>query len=659
MTIRKSHELRSWTVDDSADLYQIAAWSDDYFSIGREGQIVVHPEGSGTSQIGLYEIVNDLVRRGYELPMLLRFSDILRHRVQAISGSFEKAISEYGYQGGYRPVYPIKVNQQRDVVEELVEFGAGNGLGLEAGSKPELLIALAYMDSEDGLIVCNGYKDFGYIQTALLAQKLGRHTILVIDRFEELDLIMRVSRQLGIRPHIGVRSRLTTRGAGKWVESSGDRSKFGLSASELVSVVERLREASFLDCLELLHFHIGSQITAIRSVKDAVREASRVFTELVTMGAGLKFIDVGGGLAVDYDGSKSNFHSSANYTLQEYANDIVAQIQEECNQKNIHHPDIISESGRALVAHHAVLVFDVVGRSRPEVETPPAHSAEHESSVVRGLFETYQALTPKNYQESFHDAIAQKEEAQSLFRLGFLDLKGRALAEQIFSAICLQLRRIIRDCEYVPDELGGLERALAETVYCNFSVFQSLPDHWAVDQLFPMMPIHRLDEEPKSRAILADLTCDSDGKVAEFIDMHGTKHTLELHENVSGEPYLLAAFLVGAYQEILGDLHNLFGDTHAIHVRLRPEGGYDIQRVVEGDSIEEVLCYVQYGREELLQRVRNAAESAVRQGRLTFEELALLMQRYNEALSGYTYLTRETPMRQVPQSTVSTLAVDH
>ncbi len=641
---RNPAELRTWTVRDSADLYQVPAWGNGYFAIRNDGQVVVHPDGPGTAEVGLLDLVRDLVARGYPTPMLLRFSDVLRRRVQELSGAFSQAIGEYGYGGLYRPVFPIKVNQQRDVVEELVDYGREHGLGLEAGSKPELLVALAHMDNPEGLIVCNGYKDIGYVETALLAQKLGRHAILVVDRFEEIDTIIRASRRLDMRPHIGVRARLAARGAGKWVESTGDRSKFGLTAEELVRAVERLKQEGLLDCLELLHFHIGSQITSIRAIKDALREASRVFVEMHALGAGLTYLDIGGGLAVDYDGSKTNFHSSTNYTIQEYANDVVSAIQEACDQKKIPHPHLVSESGRALVAHHAILVFDVLGHSALSIQPPSPEAAEHPSPVVRSLYETWRLVSRKTFQECYHDALQLKEESTSLFNLGYLDLQGRATAEQIFWAICAKIRHVLRQLDYVPEEFESLERALADTFYCNFSVFQSMPDHWAVKQLFPIMPIHRLEEEPVSRGVLCDLTCDSDGKVDEFIDLHDTKHVLELHKLRPNEPYYVGAFLVGAYQEILGDLHNLFGDTHAIHVSLDDEGRYSVERVVEGDSVNEVLGYVQYGRDDLVRRVRLAGEAAVRAQTLSLEEMKLLMRRYDEALAGYTYLDRdETP----------------
>ncbi|MFN3242327.1 MAG: biosynthetic arginine decarboxylase [Planctomycetota bacterium] len=630
-------ELRAWTTRDSVELYQLAAWGGDTYAINDRGELLVQPQGADGPKFSLPELVDDLRNRGIELPMLLRVSDILQKRVQALAGSFATAIQEGAYQGRYRPVFPIKVNQQRDVVEELVEFGRDHALGLEAGSKPELLVVLAHMTNPDGVIICNGYKDLSYIETAVLAKKMGLHTIIVIDRFDELEAVIEVSQRLGLRPHIGVRAKLASRGAGKWQESGGEKSKFGLTAGEIIDVVERLKEVDMLDCLELLHFHIGSQITAIRAIKDALKEATRFYTELHDLGAGLKFLDVGGGLAVDYDGSQTNFHSSANYSLQEYANDVVFAVQQACDDKGIPHPDIVSESGRALTAHHAILVFDVLGVSSQRTDVPEG-AAEYDNQTIANMLQILEQLSLKNFQESYHDALQLKEEATSLFTLGYLDLKGRAIAERLFWAICGRLRQITASLEYVPEELQRLERALADTYYCNFSVFQSAPDHWAVKQLFPTMPIHRLHERPTRRATLVDLTCDSDGKVDKFIDLRDVKDVLEVHPITPGKPYYVAMFLVGAYQEILGDLHNLFGDTNAIHVSCDEDHGYRIERVIEGDSVTEVLGYVQYEKQELVRRMRRRLEDAVRARRLNMKESALLMRRYEEGLSAYTYL---------------------
>ena len=634
-------EIRAWTTRDSAALYNVAGWSSGFFRINDAGHVEVTPNGPAGASVDLHALVLDLQRRGLDLPLLMRFSDILHSRIRDLFGAFDTAIKEYGYRGRYRGVFPIKVNQQHQVVEELVRFGRPFGLGLEAGSKPELLAGMALLDNPDALLLLNGYKDVEYMETALLGQKLGRYPIVVIDRFRELDVLLQVARRLGIRPHIGVRAKLTTRGAGKWMESTGDRSKFGLTATEMVMLVDKLREAQMLDCLELVHFHIGSQISAVRAIKDAMKEASRVYIELAKAGAGLKFIDAGGGLGVDYDGSSTNWHSSANYTMQEYANDVVGAIQDACETAGIAHPDIITESGRALVAHHSILVFNVLDVNEVLVGQTPPRVDRKEQPVIQQLVETWRGVTRKNFQESYHDALQLKEEATSLFNLGLLDLRGRARVEQLFWGCCEAILKIIRELDYVPDDLEGLEKGLADTYYGNFSVFQSAPDHWAVKQLFPTMPLHRLNERPTRRGVIADLTCDSDGKIDQFIDLRDVKNWLELHP-YDGKPYYIGVFLVGAYQEILGDLHNLFGDTNAVHIAL-DENGYRIDHVVEGDSVTEVLGYVQYQKPYLVHCMRQANEDALRRGLLTYEESALLMKRYDESLAGYTYLEEEEP----------------
>jgi arginine decarboxylase len=630
-------ELRAWTVKDSLELYNVNGWGRGFFSINEAGHVEVTPAGANSAKIDLKELVDDLRSRGLNLPLLIRFSDILRTRVQQLCGAFQQAIAENDYRGSYRGVYPIKVNQQRHVVEELVEYGRPYNLGIEAGSKPELLVALALHDNPEALILCNGYKDRAFIETALLAQKLGRRVIITMDRIGELPTILTAARELDIRPTIGIRARLVTRGAGKWVESTGDRSKFGLTTAEMVSAVELLRTEGMLDCLQLLHFHIGSQITNIRAVKDALREASRIFVELHGLGANMRYLDCGGGLGVDYDGSQTNFHSSVNYTLEEYAADIVSQIAEACNARGVPHPDIVTESGRALVAHHSVLIFNVLGTNEILAGQIPESLDKDEHPVIKQLYETYAGVSRKNFQEAYHDALQVKEEAITAFNLGYLDLKARARVEELFWATCEKILKIVRDLAYVPDELEGLERQLTDTYYCNFSLFQSLPDHWAVRQLFPTLPIDRLNRAPSRRAVLADLTCDSDGKMDQFIDLRDVKHFLELHPP-NGEPYLIGTFLVGAYQEILGDLHNLFGDTDAVHVKLDGDD-YTVEHVVEGDSVAEVLSYVQYSKEDLISRVRRAVEAALREKRLTMAESGRFMRRYEESLEGYTYLT--------------------
>ena len=629
--------MRDWTVRDSTELYGIGHWGSPYFSIGDEGQVQVHPHADGGPALDLHGLVQDIRRRGLRTPLLIRFSEILASRVRELAGCFERAIQDYAYQGRYRGVYPVKVNQQRRVVEELVEFGRPYGLGLEVGSKPELLIALAHLDTPEAPIICNGYKDRGYIETALLAQRLGRYPIIVLDRPNELDRIIKISTELGIRPHIGVRAKLSSRGTGRWADSSGSRSKFGLSASEIVATVERLRADDMLDCLELLHFHIGSQITAIRSHKEALGEASRILVGLHELGARVRIFDVGGGLGVDYDGSQTSLHSSMNYNTQEYAHDVVAAVQEACNERGIPHPEIVTEAGRALVAHHSVLVFDVLGVDRVNrlVDLPARRETDHR--VISELHEVHAQISRENALESYHDAVQLQEESASLFKLGYLDLTGRARTEEVFWSCCRSILHAIRGMDYVPEDLQGLERALADTYYGNFSVFQSLPDTWAVRHLFPIMPIHRLDECPTERAILADLTCDSDGKVDQFIDRADVRNFIELHEP-GDRPYYIGVFLVGAYQETLGDLHNLFGDTDTVHVHVDPDGRYRIDHVVEGDTVEDVLSYVQYDRRVLVERVRQAVEAALLEGRITLEDSALLRRRYEQALSGNTYL---------------------
>jgi arginine decarboxylase len=633
---------RRWTPADSLDLYNIQGWGNNYFSVSDAGHIVVHPGGPGSKPaIDLKELVDEVRERGIDPPLLIRFSEIVEARVVELNEAFGRAISEYGYQGGYRGVYPIKVNQVRYLVERLVEYGRPYHFGLEAGSKPELLAVMAMLEDEEALVICNGYKDEEYIETALLASKLGRRVILVVEKPSELPLIGEISRKVGVRPRLGIRSRLSAKGAGHWEASGGDRSKFGLSGRDLLDAVAYLRENELLDTFELLHFHLGSQISSIRSVKDALREAAQVYANLAQMGAPLGYLDVGGGLGVDYDGSQTNFTSSLNYTLQEYANDIVFGIMEVCDAKGVRHPTIVSESGRATVAHHAVLIIDVLGVSELEVSKLPRQAPADAEPSLRNLFEAYREVSRKNLLEAYHDAISSRDECQSLFNLGHLSLADRGLAEDLFWGTCQKILRIARTLPQVPEELEGLERQLADTYFCNFSVFQSLPDSWAIDQLFPIVPIHRLDEEPGNRAVLADITCDSDGKIDHFIDRRDVKDVLELHDYRPGEPYYLGVFLVGAYQEILGDLHNLFGDTNTVHVALDAEEDYTIEGVVNGDTVADVLRYVRYSRDDLVARVRRAAESALRAKRMTFEESKQLLRQYEEGLSGYTYLEQD------------------
>ncbi len=629
-----------WTLADSVETYEIRTWGTPYFGVNDKGHVVVHESGADSASADLKELVDEVKRRGIGLPLLLRFSNILRRRVLELNEAFRTAIGEYDYKGEYRGVYPIKVNQVASVVEEILRAGRQYHYGLEAGSKPELLAVMAMLDDPDALIVCNGYKDEEYVTSALLAGKLGRTVMLVVEKLSELALIAEVSRKLDVRPHIGIRVKLSSRGSGKWESSAGDRSKFGLSSSEMVEAVARMREHGLLDCFELLHFHLGSQISAIRNFKNALREAGRFYVELYKAGARLKYLDVGGGLGVDYDGSQTNFSSSMNYTMQEYANDIIYGMKEICDSEEVPHPHIVSESGRAAVAHHAVLVVDVLGTTEFTHKAVSDTLPDDAEPVVRNLLATYKELTRKNLLEAYHDAVDFKEESLQLFSLGHLSLEQRVLAEDIFWSICHRVLKLSRDMEHPPEELEGLERTLSDTYFCNFSVFQSLPDSWAIDHLFPVMPIHRLTEEPTRRAVLADITCDSDGKLEEFIGRRDVKHVLELHP-LRGDDYYIGIFLVGAYQEILGDLHNLFGDTNDVQVSLAEGGGYIIDHVQPGNSVAEALKYVGYNREDLVARLRRSAEGALRAGHITIEESRQLLRMYEEGLAGYTYLERE------------------
>lgn len=631
---------RKWGIEDSFELYNIRHWSNGYFSIDSQGNLVVHPGGPESAAIDLKELVEEVRRRGIPTPLLLRFSEILAARVRELNEAFLSAMREYGYESTYRGVYPIKVNQERYVVERLLAAGREYHFGLEAGSKPELLAVLGLLDDEEALIICNGYKDEEYVEMALLGSRLGRHVVLVVEKFSELELIASVSERVGIPPRLGIRSRLSARGAGHWEASGGDRSKFGLGARGLYQAVEFLRGKGLLERLELLHFHLGSQISSIRNVKEGLREAVRTYCELHKLGAPLGYLDVGGGLGVDYDGSQTNFSSSMNYTLQEYANDIVFGTMELCDADGVPHPILVSESGRALVAHHAVLIVDVLGVGEFSVGSIPETLPEATPAPVRHLFDTYREVSRKNLLEAYHDAVSYRDEVLSLYSLNHLTLSERVVAEDLFWAIALKILKLVRELPEVPEELEGLERALADTYYCNFSVFQSTPDSWAIDHLFPIVPIHRLHEEPTRRGVLADITCDSDGKIDRFIDRRDVKQVLELHP-LREEDYFLGIFLVGAYQEILGDLHNLFGDTNTLHVSLGESGGYHIDHVLPGDSVTDVLRYVSYDRDQLVANLRRFGEAALRAQRITLEELRQLLQTYEGGLSGYTYLERD------------------
>jgi arginine decarboxylase len=654
---------RRWSVADAREVYAVRQWGGRYFDINDSGNLVVYPAGppgaagplgvgastttpagasAGDSATGidLKDLVDQVRERGIGLPLLIRFPEILKSRIVELNEVFRNAITEYGYKGVYKGVYPIKVNQDRYIVEQIVHYGRPYNYGLEAGSKPELLAVLAMADDEDALIICNGYKDEEYVETALLGSKLGRNIILVVEKFSELPLIASLSKRHGIRPRLGIRAKLSTRGSGRWEASGGDRSKFGLSSREMLEAMGFLRENNLLESFELLHFHLGSQISSIRSIKNAMREAGRFFVELSKSGAPLRYLDVGGGLGVDYDGSQTNFSSSMNYSLQEYANDIVYSIMELCDEAEIPHPVLVSESGRAVVAHHAVLVVDVLGVSEFDAGKVPEVQPEGVAPVVRNLWEAYRDVSRKNFLEAYHDAIEYKDECLTLFALGHLSLSERVIAEDIFWALCQKILRIVRELPQVPEDLEGLEHALSDTYFCNFSMFQSVPDSWAVDQLFPIMPIHRLGEEPTRAGVLADITCDSDGKIDQFIDPRDVKNVLELHPFGEGD-YYIGIFMVGAYQEILGDLHNLFGDTNTVHVLTAPGGGYHIEHVLTGDTVTDVLKYVGHSREDLTARVRRAVEIALRNRRMTLEETRNLLRIYEQGLSGYTYLERD------------------
>ncbi|MFC1851875.1 biosynthetic arginine decarboxylase [candidate division CSSED10-310 bacterium] len=629
---------KRWGVKDATELYNIEEWGLGFFKISPQGNLIVCPQKEDAVGLDLLAFLEELQLRNIELPVLIRFTDILQQRLIELNECFHEAIVEYEYEGFYRGVYPIKVNQHRHVVEDILRFGQSYHYGLEAGSKPELLLAIALLTDKESLIICNGYKDHSFIELALSALKMGKNVILVIEKLSEIHDIVSISRKLDIKPLLGVRVKLSSRGFGKWESSGGDKSKFGLFVSEILDLVEILKAEEMVDCFQLLHFHLGSQITSIQPLSRALRESSRIFSELHKLGVPLKYFDVGGGLAVDYDGSKSRSHSSANYNILEYAANVVAAIAEECNDENIPHPHIISESGRSIVAHHSVLLVKVLGVSEFGKTKLSIEMNENSPDVVVRMMEAYSELSPANFQETYHDALDAKDEALSLFMHGYLSLNHRAQVENIFWAICKKIVTFIHKLDYVPDEFKGLERFLCDIYFCNFSVFQSVPDSWAVNHLFPIMPIHRLDEKPKRSGILVDITCDSDGKINQFIDRKKIKHTLELHELDDKKPYYLGVFLVGAYQEILGDLHNLFGDTNMVHVSILPDGNYLIDKTIIGETVSEVLDYVQYNKKELLALVRKQMEVSIQSNNLSISESARLLKSYEAGLESYTYL---------------------
>ena len=625
-----------WTTTDAAEMYDVAAWGKGYFSIGDNGNVFVHPGKDPERKIDLKELVDTLEWRGISLPILIRFGEILKHRLSEMHQAFDNSIREHGYQAGYCCVYPIKVNQQRQVVEEVFEYGRPYHFGLEAGSKPELLAVLAIADNETP-IVCNGFKDDEYIEMVMLAKKIGRRITPVVEKYTELELIVKHAKKVGVKPTIGIRVKLASRGSGRWKSSGGYRSKFGLTVTEALKAVAYLKENDLQDSLELLHFHLGSQITNIRQIKAAVIEAARIYVDLKRMGTGLCFLDVGGGLGIDYDGSQTDFESSVNYTLDEYARDVVYHIQSICDEAEVSHPTIITESGRAVAAYHSALVFNVLGVSGFGEEELPSSIPEDSEQCLIDLFETNKTLSKKNLMETYHDAQQALDSALNLFSLGYLTLEQRSQAENLYWTICRKILKIAGELDYFPEELEGLDGMLSDTYFCNFSLFQSMPDSWAVKQLFPVMPIHRLNEIPMRRGVLGDISCDSDGKVDQFIDRRDVKKTLPLHA-FNGQPYYLGAFLIGAYQEILGDLHNLLGDTNAVHVTLNEQGEVVLETVVQGDTVREVLAYVQFNAQNLLDEFRKDVETAVREQRIGYEESGRLLKFYEDGLNGYTYL---------------------
>ena len=634
----KAAHTEPWTIDSARALYNIEGWGVGYFDINDSGHVVVRPDADNPSrELDLFELANDLEAQGVGLPLLLRFSDVLRSRIESLNARFARAIIEYEYTGGYTTVYPIKVNQQRHVVEEIVEFGKQSGVGLECGSKPELQAVLALADHTDHLIVCNGYKDEEFMRLALMGQKLGHQVYIVLEQLSEVDVLLKVADELGVNPTAGVRIKLHSEGSGRWARSGGEKSKFGLSTAQLVKLVDRLRDEGRLDVLKLIHFHLGSQITDIRYIKAGLQEITRYYSELCAMGVVVTHVDVGGGLGVDYDGSCSTSQASVNYSLQEYANDVVYTLAESCREQNLPMPHIISESGRALTAHHALLLLSVIDVESQADNVMPA-LIDDDHAFLHEMASDYDEVDKRRVREVYHDATFAKERSQELFNSGVLTLRERALAEQIYVATITAVAGHAQlDREEYADIIEDLEGTLTDRYFCNFSLFQSLPDSWAIDQLFPVMPIHRLEEEPTRRGTIQDVTCDSDGKIERFIGDRASRPSLPLHAFNDGEQYILGIFLTGAYQEILGDLHNLFGDTNAVHIRLS-DNGYEVAELVHGDTVTEVLAYVQFRASDLLATFRRKVAAATG---ITRQEANAFIADYVAGLEGYTYLEGE------------------
>ena len=629
--------MKKWTIEDSKELYNIKGWGVDYFGVNDKGNVYVTPRQDNV-QVDLREVVDELATRHVAAPMLLRFPDILDTRIQTTSACFEKATKEYRYTGDHFIVFPIKVNQMRPVVEEIISHGAKYNIGLEAGSKPELHAVLAtHMDS-DSIVICNGHKDQNYIEMALLAQKMGKRVFLVVEKLPELRIIADAAKKLDVRPNLGIRIKLASSGAGKWMESGGDASKFGLNSSELLIALEMLDEMGLRDCLKLIHFHIGSQITKIRRISTALREAAQFYVQLHQMGFAIEFVDCGGGLGVDYDGTRSsNSESSVNYSIQEYINDCVYTFVDAANKNNIPHPNLITEGGRSLAAHHSVLILDVLESVSAPQMPEDFQPSENDHQLVHDLTEIWDKLSTRSMLEDWHDAQDIREEALDLFRHGIIDLKTRAQIESLDWAISHEVAELAHHQKHVPDELRNLDKQMADKYFCNFSLFQSMPDSWGIDQLFPIMPISRLKERPTRSAQLQDITCDSDGKVTAYVNGGQQTNYLPLHTIKEGEHYYIGVFLVGAYQEILGNMHNLFGDTNAVHISV-DEGGYTIDKTIDGETVADVLEYVQYDPKKLVRRLEIWVTKAIKEGKITPEEGKEFISNYRAGLYGYTYL---------------------
>ena len=631
--------MPKWTIEEAREHYNIRGWGAGYFDINSKGNIVVRPNRKNKHDIDLKNLVDDIQSKGYSLPVLIRFSDILKASIANLANSFQRSIDEYKYNGQYHGVYPIKVNQQRQVVEEIVKFGQPFNIGLEAGSKPELHAILAILDNPEALLVCNGYKDESFIRLALMSQKLGKKVFIVVEKLDELSLIDKVAKELGVKPNIGLRIKLLSTGQGRWSSSAGEYSKFGLNSIELMEALQIAKDNNILDCIKLIHFHLGSQITNIRRIKSSLQEVGRFYSELMKFGCNIDYIDVGGGLGVDYDGSRSTFASSTNYSVQEYANDVVYHLLEICNKENLSHPNIISESGRAMTAHHSILVVNVLDVTSFPEWSNTIEIKDDAPEVVKEIFYVLDSTSNKNLNESWHDAVHLKEEAQNQFLLGLISLENRALSERIFWGICRKIEQLSTRLKFMPDEIRSLKTTLADKYFCNFSVFQSVPDSWAIDQVFPIVPIYRLNEEPSRDATLEDITCDSDGRIDTFIGtQRGTERTLRVHDLEPGETYPLCIFLTGAYQEILGDLHNLFGDTNTVHVSLKEDGTLNYEQIIEGEDVTDVLDYVQFSADELAGRIDGFLIGCVQRGVVTQKEANDFSNLYKEGLEGYTYL---------------------